>query len=56
MIRISVDAMGGDFGPEITIAGAAIAQKRFPEIRFIFYRSEERRVGKECIIRWSTYD
>ena len=37
MIRISVDAMGGDFGPEITIAGAAIAQKRFPEIRFIFY-------------------
>lgn len=37
MIRISVDAMGGDFGPEITIAGAAIAQKRFPDIQFLFY-------------------
>ena len=37
MIRISVDAMGGDFGPEITIAGSAIAQKRFPDIQFLFY-------------------
>lgn len=37
MIRISVDAMGGDFGPEITIAGAAIAHKRFPDIQFLFY-------------------
>jgi len=37
VIRISVDAMGGDFGPEITIAGAAIAQKRFPDIQFLFY-------------------
>ena len=37
MIRISVDAMGGDFGPEITIAGAAIAQKRFSDIQFLFY-------------------
>lgn len=37
VIRISVDAMGGDFGPEITIAGASIAQERFPDIHFLFY-------------------
>lgn len=37
MIRISVDAMGGDYGPEVTIAGAAIAQKRFPDIHLLFY-------------------
>ncbi|EJF88847.1 phosphate acyltransferase PlsX [Bartonella tamiae] len=37
MIRISVDAMGGDYGPDITIAGAAIAQKKIPNIHQIFY-------------------
>lgn len=37
MIKISIDAMGGDFGPEVTIAGCAIAAKRYPNIRFIFY-------------------
>lgn len=37
MVRIAVDAMGGDVGPEVTIAGAAIAQKRYPEMRPVFY-------------------
>ncbi len=37
MIRISLDAMGGDFGPEVTIPGAAKALDRHPEATFIIY-------------------
>ncbi|WP_407966044.1 phosphate acyltransferase PlsX [Bartonella sp. C271] len=37
MIKISVDVMGGDYGPEIILAGAAIAQKYLPNIHFLFY-------------------
>lgn len=35
MIKISIDAMGGDFGPEVVIPGAAKAFERHPDIRFI---------------------
>ncbi|ECE6962120.1 phosphate acyltransferase, partial [Salmonella enterica subsp. enterica] len=35
MIRISIDAMGGDFGPEIVIPGLATALERHPDIRFV---------------------
>ncbi|AGF74471.1 putative glycerol-3-phosphate acyltransferase PlsX [Bartonella australis AUST/NH1] len=41
MIKISVDAMGGDYGPEVTIAGAAVAQKYLPNISFLFYGTDE---------------
>ncbi|WP_455478321.1 phosphate acyltransferase PlsX [Bartonella sp. B10] len=41
MIRISVDVMGGDHGPEVTIAGAAIVQKYLPGIYFLFYGIDE---------------
>lgn len=37
MITIAVDAMGGDVGPEVTIAGSVLALKRYPDIRLIFY-------------------
>lgn len=37
MIKISIDAMGGDFGPEVVIPGAAKAFERHPDIRFIFF-------------------
>lgn len=37
VIKIAVDAMGGDIGPEVTIAGAAIAMKQYSDISFIFY-------------------
>nr|WP_281411126.1 phosphate acyltransferase PlsX [Mesorhizobium sp. RMAD-H1] len=37
VIRISIDAMGGDFGPEVVIPGAAIALERHPDIRFVIY-------------------
>ncbi|WP_336279200.1 phosphate acyltransferase PlsX [Bartonella sp. CB175] len=41
MIRISVDVMGGDYGPEVAIAGAAIVQKYLPNVYFLFYGIDE---------------
>ncbi|MBB5073020.1 glycerol-3-phosphate acyltransferase PlsX [Bartonella callosciuri] len=41
MIRISVDVMGGDYGPEATIAGAAIVQKSLSDVYFLLYGVEE---------------
>lgn len=40
MTKISIDAMGGDFGPTITVAGAAIALERYPDLNFLFYGKE----------------
>lgn len=40
MIRIAIDAMGGDFGPEVSLAGAAKALTRQPDIEFIIYGQE----------------
>ncbi|SMF50864.1 phosphate:acyl-[acyl carrier protein] acyltransferase [Xaviernesmea oryzae] len=37
MIRISLDAMGGDFGPEVVIPGAAKALDRHPGMTFLIY-------------------
>ena len=31
VVKISIDAMGGDVGPEVCIAGAAIALDREPD-------------------------
>ena len=36
-ITISLDAMGGDHGPEVVLAGAALALERRPDTRFILY-------------------
>ena len=36
-IIISLDAMGGDIGPEVVIPGAAIALNRRPEMKFVIY-------------------
>ncbi len=41
VIRISVDVMGGDYGPEAAIAGAAIVQKYLSDVYFLFYGIEE---------------
>jgi glycerol-3-phosphate acyltransferase PlsX len=37
VIRISVDVMGGDFGPKVVIPGAAKALERHPDIRFVLF-------------------
>lgn len=39
-ITVALDAMGGDFGPEIVIPGAAIALKDRPGTSFIFFGDE----------------
>ncbi len=36
-IKISLDAMGGDKGPEVVIPGAALALERRPDIRFSIF-------------------
>ena len=41
-ITIAVDAMGGDFGPEIVIPGLAIIHEENREIRFIIFGDESR--------------
>ena len=42
MIRISLDVMGGDFGPEVVIPGAAKALERHPDIEFVLFGQQER--------------
>lgn len=39
---IALDTMGGDWAPEVVIRGAALAQQRFPKVRFLLYGPEER--------------
>ena len=36
-VRIALDAMGGDFGPAATIAGAALALQRRPDTFFLLF-------------------
>lgn len=44
IVRIALDAMGGDFGPAVTVAGAARALDKHPDSRFLL-------VGDETTIR-----
>lgn len=37
---IALDAMGGDAGPEMVLAGAAIAYERYPLLSFLIYGDE----------------
>jgi len=39
-VRIALDAMGGDFGPQVTIAGAARVLERRPESAFLLFGDE----------------
>jgi phosphate acyltransferase len=36
-VRIALDAMGGDNGPTVVVAGAEVALERHPESEFLFY-------------------
>jgi glycerol-3-phosphate acyltransferase PlsX len=44
--RIAIDAMGGDTGPAVMIAGASRALRKDPSLQFTFY-GDEREVGPE---------
>jgi glycerol-3-phosphate acyltransferase PlsX len=37
---LSLDAMGGDAGPAAVLAGAAIARRRHPKVRFLLHGDE----------------
>ena len=59
-----VSKHGGHVGPNLGFVEATVALHyvfNAPEDKFVFdvshqcYRSEERRVGKECRSRWSPY-
>ncbi|PCJ71461.1 MAG: phosphate acyltransferase [Rhodobiaceae bacterium] len=39
-LTISLDAMGGDIGPSVIIAGAEIAHVRHPEVRYLLFGDE----------------
>lgn len=41
-VRIALDAMGGDYGPEVIVLGAALALSRHSDISFIFFGDELR--------------
>nr|WP_210274436.1 phosphate acyltransferase PlsX [Rhizobium leguminosarum] len=41
VIRISLDLMGGDFGPQVVIPGAAKALDRHPDMSFVLYGLKE---------------
>lgn len=36
-VRVALDAMGGDHGPQTVLAGAAISRERHPDIRFVIH-------------------
>lgn len=38
---IALDAMGGDSGPSVVVAGAALAKQRYPDLRVRFYGRED---------------
>ena len=39
-LTVSIDAMGGDAGPVAILAGAAIARRRHPKVRFLIHGDE----------------
>jgi glycerol-3-phosphate acyltransferase PlsX len=43
-VRIALDAMGGDHGPDVVVSGAALALERHSQVAFLFY-------GEESVVR-----
>lgn len=41
-VRIALDAMGGDHGPEVVIAGAALTLQKYPDAFFLIHGDETR--------------
>ena len=39
--RIAIDAMGGDSGPEVIVAGAALAWQRRDDLHFLLFGHED---------------
>jgi glycerol-3-phosphate acyltransferase PlsX len=41
-ITVALDAMGGDFAPEMVVAGADLARARYPKVKYIFFGDKSR--------------
>jgi glycerol-3-phosphate acyltransferase PlsX len=41
-VRIAIDAMGGDHGPEVIVPGAALVRAQHPDLAFLFFGDQER--------------
>src|SRR5690606_17221668 len=41
LIRIAIDAMGGDHGPEVVIPGLQKVVERRPDVRFLLFGRDE---------------
>jgi phosphate acyltransferase len=41
-VRIALDAMGGDYGPEVIVPGAALALAQHPDVNFLFFGDQAR--------------
>ena len=39
-ITVALDAMGGDHGPEVVLAGAELSRRRYPDLRFVIHGEE----------------
>ncbi len=42
MIRVALDVMGGDFAPQVTIEGAVMAAKAYPDVQVVLVGPKER--------------
>ena len=40
-LKIAIDVMGSDNGPESIISGAALSKERHPKIEYIFFGDEK---------------
>ncbi|GIK96638.1 MAG: phosphate acyltransferase [Alphaproteobacteria bacterium] len=41
-LALALDAMGGDHAPDMVVKGASLAQRRFPQVRFLLFGDAER--------------
>ncbi|MEI7963408.1 MAG: phosphate acyltransferase, partial [Verrucomicrobiota bacterium] len=46
-MRIALDAMGGDYAPQNTVAGAALALREYPKITRLFLTGDEQAIKAE---------
>src|SRR6476620_3881021 len=46
-MRIALDAMGGDYAPRNTVAGAVMALREYPKIRKLFLTGDQTAVKRE---------
>ncbi|MGA0850232.1 MAG: phosphate acyltransferase, partial [Chthoniobacterales bacterium] len=46
-MKVALDAMGGDYAPQATVAGAVLALREFPKLEKLFLVGDETRIRAE---------